>query len=256
MSRVFAIVIDKGGTGKTTTAVNLATGLHQRGYKTLLIDLDPQADATKHVGFNPRKLDKTINTALTEFNVDPFSLILVTEFGLHLIPANKALDATDRSMKPPQIGILQPLIAALSKQYDYIILDTRRAGAMITIAALVVATDALIPLEAEYLASDNLEETFADIHQVQNGLNANLKVFGILPTKVRGNTRAGQDVLKEIKDHPEYKQYLLDIQIKDTVRHVEASGAGLPIQIYAQRIKEPDAAAGYGLLVERVINHG
>jgi chromosome partitioning protein len=127
---------------------------------------------------------------------------------------------------------------------------------MLTIAAFVVAHYILIPLEAEYLATDNLEETFTDIENVKNGLNKNLQVFGILPTKVRSNTRAGKDVLAEVKAHPVYAQYLLeDIQIKDTVRHVEASGAGLPIQLYAAQIKELEAAAGYELLVERVINH-
>jgi chromosome partitioning protein len=255
MCIIYSIAIDKGGTGKTTTTVNLATGLQQRGKKTLIIDLDPQADATKHLGFNPRQLTRTINTALTELNVDPFSLILTTDFGLSLIPANKALDATDRSMKAPQIGLLEPIISKLAKAYDYIIIDTRRAGSMLTIAAFVVSHYILIPLEAEYLASDNLEETFTDIRNVQNGLNKGLRVFGILPTKVRGNTRAGKDVLSEIQGNPTYAPYLLDIQIKDTVRHVEASGAGLPIQIYAQQIREPEAAAGYELLAERVLNH-
>ncbi len=256
MTEIYAIAIDKGGTGKTTTAVALATGLQRRGKKTLLIDLDPQGDATKHLGFLPRKLTRTINTALTELNVDPFSLILTTDFGLSVIPANKSLDATDRSMKAPQIGLLEPIIARLSTAFEYIIIDTRRAGSMLTIAAFVVANFILIPLEAEYLASDNLEETFADITNVKNGLNKHLQVFGILPTKVRGNTRAGKDVLAEVKAHPIYSQYLIeDIQIKDTVRHVEASGAGLPIQIYAERIHETEAAAGYELLVERVMNH-
>lgn len=255
MSKIYAIAIDKGGTGKTTTAVALATGLQQRGKKTLLIDLDPQGDATKHLGFLPRTLTRTINTALTELNVDPFSLILTTNFGLSLIPANKTLDATDRSMKAPQIGLLEPIISALDKAFDYIIIDTRRAGSMLTIAAFVVAHYILIPLEAEYLASDNLEETFLDIANVQTGLNKRLQVFGILPTKVRANTRAGKDVLAEVRENPKYAPYLMDIQIRDTVRHVEASGAGLPIQIYAAQIKEPEAAAGYELLVERVINH-
>lgn len=255
MTKIYAVAIDKGGTGKTTTAISLATGLQQHGERTLLIDLDPQGDATKHLGFQPRKLAKTINTAFTELNVDPFSLILTTDFGLSLIPANKALDATDRSMKAPQIGLLEPIISTLSPQFDFIIIDTRRAGSMLTIAAFVVANYILIPLEAEYLASDNLEETFNDIRSVQNGLNKKLQVFGILPTKVRANTRAGKDVLAEVRDNPAYAPYLLDIQIRDTVRHVEASGAGLPIQIYAKQIKEPEVASGYDQLVERVINH-
>src|ERR1700687_1274730 len=122
MTTIYAIAIDKGGTGKTTTAVALATGLQQRGKRTLLIDLDPQGDATKHLGYNQRQLTRTINTAFTELNVDPFSLILTTSFGLSLIPANKSLDATDRSMKAPQIGLLEPIIAKLAPQFDFIII--------------------------------------------------------------------------------------------------------------------------------------
>jgi chromosome partitioning protein len=255
MSIVIAVAMDKGGNGKTTTAVALATGLHLQDKRTLLLDLDPQADATKHLGFQPRKLTKTINTALTELNIDPFSLIIRTDFGLALIPANKDLDATDRSMKATQVGLLEPIISALSTAYDYIVIDTRRSGSMLTIAALVVADSVLIPLEAEYLAADNLEETFNDIANVQRGLNKRLKIIGILPTKVRGSTRAGQDVLKEVRDNPRYAPYLLDIEIKNTIRHVEASGAGLPIQIYAEQIHEPEHATGYNQLVERVMNH-
>jgi len=91
MTEIYAIAIDKGGTGKTTTAVALATGLQLRGKKTLLIDLDPQGDATKHLGYNQRQLTKTINTAFTELNVDPLDLILTTNFGLIPHPCQQSI---------------------------------------------------------------------------------------------------------------------------------------------------------------------
>jgi chromosome partitioning protein len=249
MTKVFAIVVDKGGCGKTTTAVALATGLHQAGKKTLLIDLDPQGDAGRHLGYKPKEFTKTVNTLFTEMGVDPFDVIIQTDFGLSFIPANKTLDATDRSMTASQVGLLKPFIELLSKEFEFIIIDTRRAGSLLTISALVAATDALIPLEAEFLAAENLEETMQDINNVKKGLNKNLQVFGILPTKVRKKTRLTREVLNDLNQVEEYKGHILDILIRDTIKFGESSYAGQPIQLY-----DADAAAEYQQLVEHVIN--
>lgn len=249
MAKIIAVAMDKGGSGKTTTAVAVATGLHQRGKRTLLMGLDPQADAERHVGLDPRQLGMTINTLLTKIGVDPHDAITKTSFGLDILPANKDLDATDRSMKATNVGILKPIIEALSDDYDYIVIDTRRTGSLLTISAFVAATDVLITLEAEYLAMENLSDTMVDISEVQQGLNPGLKILGILLTKVRSQTRLARTIIEEIEKNEIYRQYLLPIHITNTIKHAEASYAGLPIQLYA-----PDAAVDYGKLVE-IIDH-
>ena len=249
MAKVIAVAMDKGGSGKTTTAVAVATGLHQRQRRVLLIGLDPQADAERHVGLDPRQLTMTVNTLLTKIGVDPHDAIMQTSFGLDILPANKELDATDRSMKATNVGILRPIIEALTDDYDYIVIDTRRTGSLLTISAFVAATDVLITLEAEYLAMENLSETMTDIAEVQRGLNPQLRILGILLTKVRAQTRLARTIIEEIEGNETYRRHLLPVTITNTIKHAEASYAGLPIQLYA-----PDAAVDYEKLVE-IIDH-
>ena len=245
MTRIIAIAIDKGGSGKTTTAVEVATGLTlHRKRKVLLVGLDPQADAEKHCGLKPRLLTKTINTLFTEVGTNVRDLIITTPFGLDVLPANKSLDDTDRSMRATQVGLLKPILEQLN-DYDYIIIDTRRAGSYLTINALVAATDVLIPLQAEYLAFEGLVDTMQDIRNVKRGLNPLLNIIGILPTMVRARTNLAKAILEELGE--DYADMVLPVQIHDSVRFAEASYAGKPTQIYA-----PDAAREYLKLVEMI----
>ena len=249
MTKVFSIVIRKGGSGKTTTAVNLAEALHQRGRRTLLVDLDPQGDSTKHVGLKPRQLQKSINTLFTKIGVDPHDIVQMTDSGLPIMPATRDLEETDRSMKATQVGLLKPIIEALASDYDYIIIDTRPAESYLTFNALVASTHALIPMQTEYFAMDGLVDTLQDISNVKRGLNPQLTVIGILPTQVRATTNLAKTVLEEVGQH--YADLILPVSIRHSVKLGEAAYAGMPGILYAP---DSEAAKDYIRLAE-VIDH-
>ena len=179
MVKVYSIAIRKGGSGKTTTAVNLAEALHQRGRRVLLVDLDPQGDSTKHLGLKPRELHQSINTLFTKIGVDPHDIVQTTKYGLDIMPTSRDLEETDRSMKATQVGLLKPIIEALADNYDYIIIDTRPAESYLTFNALVASTHVLSPMQTEYFAMDGLVDTLQDIANVKRGLNPNLTLVGI-----------------------------------------------------------------------------
>lgn len=247
MKKVIAVVIRKGGSGKTTTTVNLAAALGQRGHKVLLIDLDPQGDAGKHSGVKVRSLEKTINTLFTTLNIAPEEAIVNTSYGYDIIPANKDLEHTDRSMRITQTGILKPIVEYLSTIYDYILIDTRPAESYLTMNALVSATHVLIPMQAEYLAMDGLLDTLRDIGDIKQGHNPQLEIIGILPTLVRPNTNLGKMIIEEVGE--QYQQYILPIQIKNSVRMAEASFDGQPGILYAP---DTEATKGYVQLAEMI----
>jgi chromosome partitioning protein len=245
MVKVYSIVIRKGGSGKTTTAVNFAQALRERGRRVLLVDLDPGADATKHVGLKPRELHQSINTLFTKIGVDPRDIVQMTKSGLAILPATRELEATDRSMKATQVGLLKPIVETLSQDYDYIIIDTKPAESYLTFNALIASTHVLIPMQTEYFAMDGLVDTLQDISDVKRGLNPHLTLVGILPTQVRAKTNLAKTVLEEVGQ--EYRQLILPVSIRHSVKLGEAAYAGMPGLLYAP---ESEAARDYVRLAE------
>lgn len=242
-TRVWIFAIRKGGSGKTTSAVNFAALLaYLYDRRVRLIDLDPQGNATTHLGINPATLASSVNTLFTEIGVNPHSVIQPArftvggqEYQIDLLPAKRDLDDTDLSMKATQVGLLRPIIDALSEDCDDIIIDTRPTRSMLTISALVPATHAIIPMEAGVFALDALKDTQSDINNVKQGLNPGLKLVGILPTRVRENTNLSKVVLGETskgfdhllmryQDQGESRLLL----IHDSVRMGEAPAYGVP----------------------------
>jgi chromosome partitioning protein len=242
-TRVWVFAIRKGGSGKTTTAVNFAallTCLYKR--RVRLIDLDPQGNATTHFGINPGTLTSSVNTLFTEIGVSPHSIIQPARFmvsgsqyQVDVLPAKRDLDDTDLSMKATQVGLLKPIIDALSEDCDDIIIDTRPTRSMLTISALVPATHAIIPMEAGVFALDALKDTQSDISNVKQGLNPGLKLVGVLPTRVRENTNLSKVILGEAAkgfDHLLIRYQEKDesrlLLIHDSVRLGEAPAYGVP----------------------------
>jgi chromosome partitioning protein len=242
-TRVWIFLIRKGGSGKTTTAVNFAallTCLFNR--RVRLIDLDPQGNATTHFGINPETLTSSVNTLFTEIGVSPHSIIQPARFAVSgkeyqvdVLPAKRDLDDTDLSMKATQVGLLKPIIDALSEDCDDIIIDTRPTRSMLTISALVPATHAIIPMEAGVFALDGLKDTQGDINNVKQGLNPGLKLVGVLPTRVRESTNLSRVILGEAAKN--YDHLLMRYQeqgesrlllIHDSVRLGEAPAYGVP----------------------------
>jgi len=230
MAKKIAVVLRKGGSGKTTTAVNLATALHKKGKKVLLIDLDPQANATISVGIDPTTLKKHINTLFIDINSQAKDIIIKTSFNLDIIPAHPDLADTEAGMRATQVGLLKGLIEPLDSLYDFIIIDTPPSESYLTVNALAVADQVLIPLQTHFLAMKGLQDVLDEVEQVKHGLNPRLKVAGILPTMVNQRTNISKTVLEAVKG--QYKALLYPIQIDFSIRHAEASLAGLPIVIY------------------------
>lgn len=230
MARIIAVTLRKGGSGKTTTAVNLATALHKKGKRTLLVDLDPQANATISVGINPLKLSKHINTLFTDINAKINEAIIKTSFGLPLLPSHPDLADTEAGMRATQIGLLKGLLEPIKDKFDFIVIDTPPAESYLTVNAMAVADEIIIPLQAHYLAMRGLQDAIEEIDQVRQGLNPSLKIAGILPTMVNNRTNIAKTVLEAVTES--YGSYLYPFQVDFSIKHSEATLAGLPIVLY------------------------
>ncbi len=230
MARIIAVTLRKGGSGKTTTSVNLAMALSLKGKKTLLVDLDPQANATISVGIDPTNLAKHINTLFTDINAKTEEVIIKTEFGLYLLPSHPDLADTEAGMRATQIGLLKGLLEPLDNVFDFIVIDTPPSESYLTVNALAVADEVLIPLQAHFLALRGLQDVLDEVDQVKQGLNPKLKVAGILPTMVSNRTNVSKMIIEEVKS--KYPDLLYPLQVDFSIKHAEASLAGKPIVIY------------------------
>ncbi len=248
MAKKIAITLRKGGSGKTTTAVNLAAALHLRGKKVLLIDLDPQANATLAVGIDPTTLPRNINHLFTTIDTAPSDVITRTPFGLAILPSHPDLAQTENAMKATQVGMLRGLLEPLENAFELIIIDTPPAESYLTVNALAAADEVIIPLQAHYLALQGLAQALTQVNQVRNGLNPRLKVAGILPTLVNARTNISRAVLEDVKRN--YPDLVYPFGIEYSVKHSEASLAGEPIVLY-----DPghQGAIAYKQLAERFV---
>jgi len=231
MSKVISIALRKGGSGKTTTAVNLASALQLKGYKTLLIDLEHTANATISVGIDPFTLPSSINTLFTDVGAQPQDVLVKTEYGLTVLPATEDLEQTEAGMTATHIGLLKPIIEALRDSFDFIIIDTPPGKSYLSLSALVASDYVLIPLQTHYLAMQGLMRILDDVRKIKNGLNPHLEILGILPTMVQPNTNIARTILKTVQG--QYTNLVLPLEIKYSVKHAEASLIGKPIVIYS-----------------------
>ncbi len=229
-ARKLVVTLRKGGSGKSTTAVNLATALHLRGKRVLLVDLDPQANATLAVGIDPTTLPKNINHLFTSIDTMPADVVTRTSFNLPILPSHPDLAQTEGGMKATQVGMLRGLLEPLEAAYDVIVIDTAPAESYLTVNALAAADEVIIPLQAHYLALQGLAQALTQVDQVRNGLNPKLKVAGILPTLVNARTNISKAVLEDVRHN--YPELLYPIGIEYSVKHSEASLAGQPIVLY------------------------
>ena len=230
MAKKIAVSLRKGGSGKTTTSVNLATALHKKCKKVLLVDLDPQANATISVCIDPLSLTKHINTLFTDINTKTDEAIVKTVFGLPILPSHPDLAETEAGMRATQIGLLKGLLEPIDGLFDFIVIDTPPAESYLTVNALATADEVVIPIQTHYLAMRGLQEAIEEINEVKKGLNPKLKVAGILPTMVNNRTNIAKTVLEAVTEA--YRSFLYPFQVDFSIKHAEATLAGLPIVIY------------------------
>ena len=253
MSKVIAIVNQKGGVGKTTTAVNLSAVIASMGHKTLLIDVDPQANACLGVGVTRDKMEKSVYDLLIG-EAETKEVIMPTyQENLFLIPADSDLVGAQIELvnEIAREYKLKKAIEAVKDDYEYIIIDCPPTLGILTLNALTAADSVLIPIQCEFYALDGVAELNNTISLVKENLNKELKIEGVLLTMYDARTNLSLQVVENVKDN--LNQNIYKTIIPRNVRLAEAPSYGMPINLYDPK---STGAESYMLLAEEVINKG
>lgn len=228
--RIFSVSNQKGGVGKTTTAVNLATALVAIGKKVLIIDLDPQGNATVSVG-SKRKKGLNSYTFITGHNFLSEVIVETQIPQLYIMPSGKELLGIDIELadkKKPQFFLKKALKDV--KDFDYVFIDCPPAVGLLTLNALVASDYVIIPVQCEYLALEGVADLMKTIQKVQQNFNAKLTLHGIVMTMFDGRSNLSKSIVADVKSY--FKDYVYDTIIPRNVRIPEAPSHGKPVIIY------------------------
>ena len=232
MVRVTACTNQKGGVGKTTTVINLAAYLALSGTRTLVIDLDPQGNATSGLGVDRRSVERSAYDALVD-RVPAGELIVGTAIdGLDLLPSTPALSGAEVELVdvPARERRLSASLADLSGRYDRVLIDCPPSLGLLTVNALTAADGVLIPIQTEYYALEGLSQLVNTIRRVRESLNPRLELDGVVLTMFDGRTRLSVQVADEVRRH--MNGTVFDTVVPRSVRLSEAPSHGLPIALY------------------------
>ncbi len=231
-ARIITLANQKGGVGKTTSAINIAASMAILEYKTLLVDADPQANATSGVGFDPKAIKTSLYECLVN-DIKPRDIILETETpNLYLLPSHLDLVGAEIELinQPNREKVIKGMLDELRKDYDFIIIDCSPSLGLITVNALSASDSVLIPVQCEYFALEGLGKLLNTIKIVQSRLNPQLEIEGILLTMFDPRLRLANQVVDEIKRH--FENIVYDTIIHRNTRLGEAPSFGKPAIMY------------------------
>ncbi|MCI5591845.1 MAG: AAA family ATPase [Oscillospiraceae bacterium] len=251
MGKIIAVVNQKGGVGKTTSAVNLAAAVGQRGKSVLLVDIDPQGNATSGMGLNKRELAKSSYDVI--INGTPAKEVIKhTEFdGVDVLPANMNLAGAELELvdSSKRESNLKNALLLVKGEYDFIFMDCPPSLGLITLNALCAADTVLVPIQCEYYALEGLSQLISTVRQVKRLYNPMLEIEGVLLTMYDGRLNLTQQVVDELKRFFPKKVY--STPIPRNVKLSEAPSYGQPVMYYDKR---STGAAAYGSLADEFLS--
>lgn len=234
MTRIYTLVNQKGGVGKTTTAINLGAYLAQMGQRVLVVDLDPQANATSCLGVDKRAVQGSTYEALLNSDIPASSILFNDRLKLALLPSSPSLAGAEIELvgEAHREFRLKNALESLDDKYDYILIDCPPSLGLLTVNGLVAAREGvLVPVQCEYLALEGLGQLTQTIERVQSALFPGLRVRGVILTMFDPRTNLSSDVVREVNNH--FPGQVFKSIVPRSIRLAEAPSYGLPISAYA-----------------------
>jgi chromosome partitioning protein len=253
VARVIALANQKGGVGKTTTAINLAASLAAAERKVLAVDADPQGNLTSGLGRKTRESRPSLYEALIEQRPLQDLLIPTDLEHLTLAPSDRNLTGAEVELVPllAREHRLKEALAPVVDRFDYVFIDCPPSLGLLTVNALTAADRVLIPLQCEYFALEGISELVATLHRIKRALNPGLEIEGVLLTMVDERTNLTQQVMAEVRNH--FGEQVFKTQVPRSVRLAEAPSFGKPVLLYDIRSRGAEA---YLELAQELMSHG